>query len=130
MRFREVTDLVQRGPAYKVERKGKLDLRFELRSSDAGASLVAQLVKNLPALQETQARSLGLEDSLEEGVATHCSILAWRIPWTEDLLGSSPWDRKQLDMTMQLTFLSSDSRALIKLVHFIASEEGIVFCIL
>ena len=84
MRFREVTDLVQRGPAYKVERKGKLDLRFELRSSDAGASLVAQLVKNLPALQETQARSLGLEDSLEEGVATHCSILAWRITWTKE----------------------------------------------
>ena len=45
-----------------------------------GASLVAQLVKNLPAMQETQVRFLGWEDPLEEGMATHTSILAWRIP--------------------------------------------------
>ena len=45
-------------------------------------SLVAQLVKNLPAVQETWVRSLGWEDPLEEGKATHFSILAWRIPWT------------------------------------------------
>ena len=45
-----------------------------------GASLVAQLVKNLPAMQETQVRFLGWEDPLEEGMATHSSILAWRIP--------------------------------------------------
>ena len=45
-------------------------------------SLMAQLVKNLPAMQETWVRSLGLEDPLEKGTATHCSILAWRIPWT------------------------------------------------
>ena len=43
-------------------------------------SLVAQRVKNLPALQETQVRSLGGEDPLEEGMAVHSSILAWRIP--------------------------------------------------
>ena len=48
------------------------------------ASLVAQTVKNLPAMQETQVQSLGQEDPLEKGMATHCSILAWRIPWTED----------------------------------------------
>ena len=47
-------------------------------------SLMAQMVKNLPALQETQVRSLGWEDPLEKGMATCCSILAWRIPWTED----------------------------------------------
>ena len=47
-------------------------------------SLVVQTVKNLPAMQETQVRSLGGEDPLEEGVATHCSILARRIPWTEE----------------------------------------------
>ena len=41
-------------------------------------------VKNLPATQETWVRSLGLEDSLKEGMATHSSILAWRIPWTEE----------------------------------------------
>ena len=40
--------------------------------------------KNPPAMQETQVRSLGQEDPLEEGVATHSSILAWRIPWTEE----------------------------------------------
>ena len=44
--------------------------------------LVAQLVKNPPAMQETWVRSLGWEDPLEEGMATHPSILAWRIPWT------------------------------------------------
>ena len=46
------------------------------------ASLVAQLVKNLPAMQETWVRSLGWEDSMEKGKATHSSILAERIPWT------------------------------------------------
>ena len=46
------------------------------------ASLVAQLVKNLLATQETRVRSLGWEDHLEKGKATHSSILAWRIPWT------------------------------------------------
>ena len=42
------------------------------------------VVKNLPAMQETQVRSLGQEDPLEEGMATHSSVLAWRIPWTEE----------------------------------------------
>ena len=45
-------------------------------------SLVAQVVKNLPAMQNTQIRSLGWEDALEEEMATHSSILSWRIPWT------------------------------------------------
>ena len=45
---------------------------------------VAQTIKNLPAMQETQVQSLGQEDPLEEGMATHSSILAWRIPWTEE----------------------------------------------
>ena len=47
------------------------------------ASLVAQLVKNPPAMQETWVPSLGWEDPLEKGKATHPNILAWRIPWTE-----------------------------------------------
>jgi len=47
-----------------------------------GASLLAQLVKNPPAMQETWVRSLGWKDPLEKGKATHSSILAWRIPWT------------------------------------------------
>ena len=46
------------------------------------SSLVAQLVKNLPAMRETWVLSLGREDSLKKGIATHSSILAWRIPWT------------------------------------------------
>ena len=48
---------------------------------------MAQLLKNLPAVQETWVRSLGGEDPLGEGMATHSSILAWRIPWTEELEG-------------------------------------------
>ena len=49
-----------------------------------GTSLVAQTVKNLPVMRETWARFLGWDDPLEKGMATHSSILAWRIPWTED----------------------------------------------
>ena len=45
---------------------------------------MAQVVKNLLAIQETQVQSLGREDALEKGMATHSSILAWRIPWTEE----------------------------------------------
>ena len=48
---------------------------------------MAQLVKNMPAMQETQVLSLGQEDPPEEGMATHSSILAWEIPWTEEPCG-------------------------------------------
>ena len=58
--------------------------------SNTVASLAAQMVKNLPAMQETRVRSLGREDPLEKGTATHSSILAWRIPWTRSLAGCSP----------------------------------------
>ena len=51
---------------------------------NVGASLVAQMVKNPPAMQEIWARSLGWEDPLEEGMATHSSIPAWEIRWTEE----------------------------------------------
>ena len=57
-------------------------------------SLVAQMLKNLPAMQETLVQSLGWEDSLEKGKATHSSIFAWRIPWTEQSMS---------DMTERLT---------------------------
>ena len=59
-----------------------LGLRF------AQASLVAQLVKNLPAIQQTWVQPLGWRDPLEKGKATHCSILAWRVPWTIQSTGS------------------------------------------
>ena len=52
-----------------------------------GASLVTQIVNNLPAMQETWVQSLGWEDPLEKGMATHPSILAWRIPWVEEIGG-------------------------------------------
>ena len=68
-----------------------------------GAFLVAQPVKNLPAMQETQVQSLHAKDALEKGMATHSSILAWRITWTEE--PGSPWSHKELDMTEQLTLL-------------------------
>ena len=59
------------------------------------SSLVAQMVKNLPAMQETQVWSLGPEDSLEKGMATHSSILAWRILWTEEPGGlQSMWSQR------------------------------------
>ena len=64
------------------------------------ASLVAQTVKNLPAMQETQVRSLGWEDPLEQEMATHSSTLAWKIPWTEEPGRLySPWGHKVLDTT-------------------------------
>ena len=68
------------------------------------AFLVVQMVKRLPAVQDTWVPSPGQDDPLEKEVATHCSILAWEIPWTEELAGSSPWDQKELDTTQQLLF--------------------------
>jgi len=67
------------------------------------ASLVAQTVKNLPAMQEIWVQSLSQKDPLEKGMTTHSSILAWRIPWTEEPSGYIPWGHKQLDMTERLT---------------------------
>ena len=58
----------------EIQKRGDICIRL----------LVAQTVKSLPAMQETQVRSLGWEDPLEKGMATHSSILAWEIPWTEE----------------------------------------------
>ena len=58
--------------------------QFPQLQMEIGASLVARSVKNLPERQETQVQSLGWTDLLEKNVATHSSILAWRIPWTEE----------------------------------------------
>ena len=68
-----------------------------------GKRMVAQTVKNLPAMQETQVWSLGWEDPLEKGMATPSSILAWKIQWTEEpgWLQFSSWGHKELDMTKQ-----------------------------
>ena len=57
---------------------------IKLSTNNFLASLVAQTVKRLSAMQETQIQSLGWEDPLEKEMAAHCSILAWKIPWTEE----------------------------------------------
>ena len=57
------------------------------------------MVKNLPAVQESQVQPLGREDPLEREIATHSSVLAWRIPWTEELSGLQSMGLKELDMT-------------------------------
>ena len=61
------------------------------------ASWVAQIVKNLPAMQETWVTSLGQDNPLEEGMATHSSILAWRKHGQRSLVGPSPWGPKEWD---------------------------------
>ena len=65
-------------------------------------SLVVQWVRNLLAMQETRVRSLGWEDPLEKEMATHSSILAWRIPWTEEPDGLQSMGMQELDRTQQL----------------------------
>ena len=67
-------------------------------------SPVAQMVKRLPTMQETQVRSLGWEGPLEKEMATHSSTLVWKIPWMEErsLVGYSPWGHKESDMTERL----------------------------
>ena len=62
-------------------------------------SLVAQWVRNLPAIQETRVQSLGWEDPLEKEMATHSSILAWRSPWTEELDRLQSMGLQELDRT-------------------------------
>ena len=65
---------------------------------------MAQIVKNLPAVQETWVISLDWKDPLEKGMTTHSNILAWRIPWTEELGRLySPWGHKESDMTERLS---------------------------
>ena len=61
-----------------------------------------QIVKNPPTMQETWVQSLGWEDTPGKGMATHSSILAWRIPRTEELVGYSTWGLSELDMTNTL----------------------------
>ena len=74
---------------------------LQLRSSVVHKDfLVAQTVKHLPTMRETWVQSLGQKDLLEKEMATHSSILAWKIPWTE----YSPWGRKELEMTERLHF--------------------------
>ena len=67
---------------------------------------MAQMVKHLPAMQETSVRSLGQEDPLEKAMATHSSTLAWKIPWTDESVHAV---EKESDKTERLHFLSLHS---------------------
>ena len=71
---------------------------------------MAQMVKDLPAMQEAWVRFLGLEDPQEKGMATHSSTLAWRIPWTEKPGGLQPWGRKESDTIEWLTLCWHQSK--------------------
>ena len=75
------------GPAVQARSASRVHTPSSLHISTLQAPLVAQTVTNLPAMQEIQVQSLGLEDALKKGMATHCSILTWEIPWTEEPSG-------------------------------------------
>ena len=70
---------------------------------------MAQMVKNLSAMQETWVQSLGCEDPLEKGMATRSSILAWEIPWTEEPGGLQSMAITESDTTEQLSMLAQHS---------------------
>ena len=59
---------------------------------------MTQMIKNLPAMQDPWVQFLSWKDPQEKGMATHSRILAWRIPWTRNLVGYSAWGRKESDM--------------------------------
>ena len=68
-----------------MKNRGQMRVQFTILNwSPLQVSLVAQTVKRLPAMRDTQVRSLGREDPLEKEMATHSSTLAWKIPWTEE----------------------------------------------
>ena len=73
------------------------------------ASLVAQRVKRLPAVQETWVQSLVWEDPLEKEMATHSCTLAWKIPWIEKTVGYGLWGRKESDTKVGVLFHGSRS---------------------
>ena len=77
------------------------------------ASLVTQMVKNLPAMQEARVQSLGQDDPLEKEMATHSSILAWRIPWTEE-----PGGLQSMGSELNTTELTLLLHAILKNISF------------
>ena len=89
--------------------KGPPLMGFVLFLACYRASLVAQTVKRLPTLRETRVRALGQEDPLEKEMATHSSILAWKIHGRRSTVGYSPWDHKESDTTERLHYTSLPS---------------------
>ena len=76
-----------------------ISIFISLSVSISGASLIAQSVKNLPVVQETRVQFLGQEDLLEKEMVTHSSVLAWRIPWTEQPGGLQSIGSQKSDTT-------------------------------
>ena len=103
------------GSASTTQRPQDLRSRILFPFVTLGASLVAQLVKNPPAMQETRVQSLGGGGPLEEGMATHSSILAWRIRWAEEPGGLQPWGRKDSEATVTLRVFPGFSEAVRRL---------------
>ena len=83
------------------------------------ASLIAQSVNNLPAMQETLVRFLGQEDPLKKEMAAHSSILAWRIPWTEEPGRLQSMGSEELDTTERLNHHHSISTVFIVIIIFV-----------
>ena len=91
----------------------------------------AQTVKNLPTMQKTQVWSLGWEDPLEKGMATHSSILAWRIPWTEkpgrlqsmglQRVGLSDWH-----LYFHFSYMDKQGSSTVKFVHHTSRKKGLI----
>ena len=79
-------------------------------SFSSWASLVAQMVKNMPGMQETQVQSLGQEHPPEKGMANHSSSLVWRTPWPEEPVGYSPGGAKSQFMTEHFLVISARVR--------------------
>ena len=91
------------------------------------ASLLAQVVKNLPVTQEPQVQSLGWEDLLEKEMATHSSILAWRTPWTEEPSGLQSTGCKKSDTIEQLTLSLFTLKIYILICHVLLSISVYMF---
>ena len=81
-------------PQYKCKER---ELKYIRHSQMPGASLMAQMLKNLPTMLETWVRSLGREEPLEKGITTHSSVFTWEIPRTEEPGRYSPRSPKELD---------------------------------
>ena len=114
--------------AIRVVSSAYLRLSIFLPAILIPASLVAQRLKCLPGMRESQVRSLGWEDPLEKEMTTHSSNLAWRIPWREEP-GGSPWGCKESDTTERLNFLSLSSNLDSTLCFIQPSISHNVLCI-
>ena len=93
------------------------------------SSLVAQVVKNLPAMWEARVRSLGWEDPLQKATPTHSSILAWRIPWTVESTGWQRFGHTWATFTLLSdTYVCAGKKQAVRVFFFFFLFHGIIFC--